>query len=292
MSLPNTTAATAPVTNSVPVPGLSFVSSGLQSSVTNLVSTGHGYIDRFFPPHKRQAWKEWLTNFATQNPRLASFLLSQLALSGPALALFIIMTLTIVIFALVAGILVGLLGALLFIVAALGFALIILLPTLFFTTAAAVFFWLWGMGTYYIVKWFNEKPVPGIHTELAEGVKEQSGLGDLPGLNGESLLGGGTGGGAGGSGAEAETPPARGERPAAEHHQQQQTHHRDGKENATSSGRESKDESSGTHRKAKKLGGSGGGGGGGGGVDGTVKDSVGQAHGAVGGVTKKLGVGL
>ena len=60
----------------------------------------------------------------------------------------------------------GLLGALLFIVVAVGFALIILLPLLFFTTLVATFLWLWGMGTYYILKYFNKKDIPGLHTPL------------------------------------------------------------------------------------------------------------------------------
>ena len=52
--------------------------------------------------------------------------------------------------------------------AAVGFALIILLPVLFFTTAAATFIWLWGVGGYYILKWFNKKEIPGIHTDGSE----------------------------------------------------------------------------------------------------------------------------
>ena len=55
-----------------------------------------------------------------------------------------------------------------FIVVAAGFALIILLPTLFFTTLVATFLWLWGMGTYYILKYFNKKDIPGIHTPLKD----------------------------------------------------------------------------------------------------------------------------
>jgi xanthosine utilization system XapX-like protein len=276
MSLPDTSAATS----ALPIPGLSTVTGALQSSISNLINTGSGYLDRFFPPEKREAWKAWLVKFATEKPALASFLLSQLALSGPAIALFFIMTITVVIFALLAGILVGLIGALLFIVAAVGFALIILLPVLFFTTAAAVFFWLWGIGTYYIVKWFNEKPVPGIHESLPGGVAEQSGLKDLPGLNGEPLLGGGEDSGKGGD--QAPRRPAR-EKEEGKATGAQTHHHGDGKENSTEGGA-----SPAQQRKAKK---STAGSGGGGGADGAVKDGVGQVHNTVGGVTKKVGVG-
>ena len=116
---------------------------------------------------------------------MAAFLLSQIALSGLPLALFVIMIITVVIFSLIGGLLVGLLGAVLFIVFAVGVALIFILPVLFFTTSAAVFVWLFGVCTYYIIKWFNEKEVPGIHTDLAGGLAKASGLSDLPGDNGE-----------------------------------------------------------------------------------------------------------
>ncbi len=89
------------------------------------------------------------------------------------------MTITVIVFSLLGALLLGLLGALVFIVFAVGFALLILLPTLFITTFAAAFIWLWGVGAYYIIKWFNQKEIPGIHTSFTEGL----------GLNG--LLGGG-----------------------------------------------------------------------------------------------------
>lgn len=92
------------------------------------------------------------------------------------------MTITVVVFALLGALLIGLLGALLFIVVAVGFALVILLPTLFVTTFAAAFIWLWGVAGYYILKWFNQKEIPGIHTPLKDGV----GLGALTGEGGQS----------------------------------------------------------------------------------------------------------
>ena len=96
-----------------------------------------------------------------------------------------VMTITVVVFALLAGLIIGLVGAVLFIVVCVGFALIILLPTLFFTTAAATFIWLWGVAGYYIIKKYNKKEIPGIHTDLKdapEGLREQ--LGALTGAGG------------------------------------------------------------------------------------------------------------
>lgn len=173
-------------TNGLPVPGFGAITGALQGSIGSLINTGQGYLDRWFPPDKRESLKQQLTKFATERPKLASFILSQVALSGLPLGLFVVMTVTVVLFSLIAGLLVGLIGALLFIVFALGFALCILLPTLFFTTFAGVFIFLFGLGAYYIVKWFNEKSIPGIHTGLTEGVKEKMGLQDVPALNGEA----------------------------------------------------------------------------------------------------------
>lgn len=90
------------------------------------------------------------------------------------------MTITVVVFSLLGALLLGLLGALVFIVIIVGFALLILLPTIFITTFAAAFIWLWGVGAYYIVKWFNQKEIPGIHTPWKEGLSGLTdGLGGL-----------------------------------------------------------------------------------------------------------------
>ena len=166
--------------------GLSSISGAIQGGVGSVINTGQGYLDRWFPPDKRESLKSQLTKFATERPKMAGFILSQVALSGLPLGLFIVMTITVVLFALIIGLLVGLIGALIFIVFALGFALLILLPTLFFTTFAAVFIFLFGLGAYYIVKWFNEESIPGIHTPLKEGIQKKMGMQDVPALNGEA----------------------------------------------------------------------------------------------------------
>lgn len=158
----------------------------LQGGVTSLLNMGTNLLNKVVPPETRENLKEKLTKFATEKPYLASFLLSQIAISGLPLALFVTMTLAVAIFAILAGLLIGLLGALLFIVAAVGFALVILLPTLFVTTFAAVGVWLWGMGTYYIIKAFNEKKVPGVHMPMGQGIKDATGLGGMSNGSAES----------------------------------------------------------------------------------------------------------
>jgi hypothetical protein len=165
--------------------GLGGVTGALQGGVANLLNAGQGYLDRWFPPAKREELKAKIVKFAIERPQLAAFLLSQLALSGGPLALFFIMSLTVLVFALLAGIIVGVVGALFFTVFCVGVALLVLLPTLFMTTFAACFIFLWGLGAYFIVKWFNQKEIPGIHTDAVSGIKSQLGLDGIPALNGE-----------------------------------------------------------------------------------------------------------
>lgn len=85
------------------------------------------------------------------------------------------MTITVFVFALVAALLIGVLGALLFTAFCVGIALLVLLPTLFITTFAGAFIFLWGLGAYYLVKWFNQKEIPGIHTSLSDALKGSTG---------------------------------------------------------------------------------------------------------------------
>lgn len=78
-----------------------------------------------------------------------------LLLTGIPLGLFILFSITVALFSIIVGLLLGLLGAVIFIVFAIGTALLIVLPTIFFTTACACFLFLWGLGGYYILKWAN-----------------------------------------------------------------------------------------------------------------------------------------
>ncbi len=165
---------------------LGGLTGALQGGVNNLLSTGQGIFDKWFPPEKREEMKNKIMKFATERPQLAAFLLSQIALSGIPLGLFVLMSITVLVFALLAGILVGVLGAVLFTVFCLGLALLVLLPTLFMTTFAGTFIFLWGLGAYYIVKWFNQKEIPGIHKGGKEAMQKQMGLDNLPALNGEA----------------------------------------------------------------------------------------------------------
>lgn len=199
---------------------LSSATGMVQGGVSKVVNMGTGLLDKFLPPETRANIKSKLTQFMSEKPHLASFLLSQVALSGFPLLLFVIMTITVAILALVIGLLVGLIGAVLFILGAVGFSLAFLLPTLFLTTAAGVAIWLFGMGAYYIIKWFNEKEVPGIHKPLGESLQNSTGL------SMDSLTGGGAGkteengatGNDAGNDASTDKPRERKKKSHKEHH--------------------------------------------------------------------------
>ncbi|MCJ1353233.1 MAG: hypothetical protein MMC33_003218 [Icmadophila ericetorum] len=169
---------------------LGGLTGSLQGYLNGFLNFGSSILDRFFPPEKRAQVSAMLSKFATEKPMLASFLLSQIALSGIPLMLFFVMTVTVFIFALLAALLIAILGALLFTVFCVGVALVILLPTLFITTFAGAFIWLWGVGTYFILKWFNEKDIPGIHTSFSEALKGAGAKGDKGMLEGLTTLNG------------------------------------------------------------------------------------------------------
>lgn len=78
-----------------------------------------------------------------------------LFLTGVPLALFILFSISVFIFALIVALIVALLGAVLFTLFCVGVALTIVLPTILFTTFAATFLFLWGLGGYHILKWAN-----------------------------------------------------------------------------------------------------------------------------------------
>jgi hypothetical protein len=89
------------------------------------------------------------------NSNLQTFLGMNFAITGVPLFLFVLFSLTVFIFALVVGLLLGVLGAVVFTLFAVGIALTVVLPTVFFTTMGATFLFLWGLGGYYALKWAN-----------------------------------------------------------------------------------------------------------------------------------------
>ncbi|KAF2142956.1 uncharacterized protein K452DRAFT_269559 [Aplosporella prunicola CBS 121167] len=155
--------------------------SGILTTIQNLAGDfkdkGQNVIDSLFPPEKRAEMLARLQSFAINNPKLAAFLLTNFALTGFPLVMFGVFTVTVFVFSLVAALLVGLLAALLFTAFMVGVALLVILPTVFITTMGASFLFLWGLGGYYIVKWFNQ----GGDSPAAEGTAIGDKLNSLTG---------------------------------------------------------------------------------------------------------------
>lgn len=131
---------------------------GLGSS---LAQKGQSLMDGIFPPEKRAELLARIRAFVTKNPKISAFLLTQMALSAGPLILFAFFTLSIFVFSLIVALVVGLLAAVAFTLFAVGVALFILFPTVFFTTLTATFLFLWGLAGYYIFKQFNKSTPPG-----------------------------------------------------------------------------------------------------------------------------------
>lgn len=78
-----------------------------------------------------------------------------IALTGIPLGLFILFSIVVFITALVIALVVALLAAVIFTLFCVGTALVVVFPAVLFTTGAACFLFLWGLGGYYILKWAN-----------------------------------------------------------------------------------------------------------------------------------------
>ncbi|KAF2158209.1 hypothetical protein K461DRAFT_264985 [Myriangium duriaei CBS 260.36] len=128
---------------------------------TSLAQKGQSLLDGVFPPEKRAELLTRIKAFVIKNPKISAFLLTNVALSAGPLILFALFSLTVFVFALIVALVVALLAAVAFTLFAVGVALLILFPTVFFTTLTATFLFLWGLGGYYIFKAFNKSTPPG-----------------------------------------------------------------------------------------------------------------------------------
>ncbi|KAI7524984.1 hypothetical protein KC331_g17804 [Hortaea werneckii] len=139
--------------------GVEGATSGILGTIEGwgnwIAGKGREVMDRVITPEQRASILAKLQEFMLKNPKLSAFLGMNIALTGLPLGLFILFTLTVAIFSLVVGLLLGLLAAVLFTLFCVGIALTIVLPTVFFTTMAACFLFLWGLGGYYILSWGN-----------------------------------------------------------------------------------------------------------------------------------------
>ncbi|TKA61960.1 hypothetical protein B0A55_11838 [Friedmanniomyces simplex] len=171
---------------------------GFGSWITGM---GKSLLDRLISPEQRASLLAKLQAFMLKNPKLSAFMGMNIAITGVPLFLFILFTITVALFSLIVGLVLGLLAAVLFIVFAVGTALVVVLPTVFFTTMAACFLFLWGLGGFYILKWANGdkagEPAPeggaigdklnsltgGRLTGFMDAAKGERAKGDIEGFN-------------------------------------------------------------------------------------------------------------
>ncbi|KAF1947007.1 hypothetical protein EJ02DRAFT_449988 [Clathrospora elynae] len=120
----------------------------------------HINTDRFFPHKHRQEIYHKFRSYANQNPKTTAFLTTQTALTGIPLILFIAFAAATVFVSLTTCLALALLAAFTISFFAIGFALLFVVPTLFFASFAATFIFIWGFVGYIILRRFNEGEAP------------------------------------------------------------------------------------------------------------------------------------
>ncbi|KAF2434797.1 hypothetical protein EJ08DRAFT_581729 [Tothia fuscella] len=125
------------------------------SFVTTQLSKGQRAADAVFPPKRRQDTMSTLKAFAEANPKLAAFIACNVALTGPPVLVFTGFILSVFLFTLFTGLMIAGFVALVLTVMLGGIALLILVPTVFFTTIGACFLSIFGLSFQYAFKWHN-----------------------------------------------------------------------------------------------------------------------------------------
>ncbi|KAF2128333.1 hypothetical protein P153DRAFT_318023 [Dothidotthia symphoricarpi CBS 119687] len=116
--------------------------------------------NRILPPKQREETLEKIRAFVVANPKVAAFLVAQIALTGVPLVLFLAFATSVLLVSLTTALLTALTGAFLFTLFTVGFALLFVIPTLFVTSCTATFLFSWGLTGYYILQRFNEGETP------------------------------------------------------------------------------------------------------------------------------------
>lgn len=96
-----------------------------------------------------------LMSFVSTNSYFQAFLLANIAISGVPFLMFLVFSLTVFVFSLVATVLFALVVTFFFTTLVVGIALLFLLPVLFGTTFGASFLFFWGLVGYCILTWLN-----------------------------------------------------------------------------------------------------------------------------------------
>jgi len=110
-------------------------------------------VDSMISPQTRQRLQSQAQDFASDHPKLATFIAINLILTGIPVGLFAVFTAATFLFSTVTGLVLGLLGGIVFTLVATGTALAALLPTMLVTTGISCFLFFWGLVVFYALRW-------------------------------------------------------------------------------------------------------------------------------------------
>ncbi|KAI8150612.1 hypothetical protein K4K49_011878 [Colletotrichum sp. SAR 10_70] len=128
---------------------------------------GQRQINRVVSFDTRQRAYSNVSNFAQERPLLFAFIVAQAIFSSLPIIVFSTFAVSTIVFALGAAVIFALFWV--------GVALLVLVPTLFFTCSVGILVWTWAAGSYLLARWLYEmSPVSakgGLEVETPNGQK-------------------------------------------------------------------------------------------------------------------------
>jgi Promethin len=135
-----------------------YLKSVIQTTISSITERLEKIADRIMTPKRRETVQQHVLLFTISRPLLATFLYSQIAFSGTPIVIFILFTIGVFLFSFLSALIVAAVIALAFTGLCVGFALLVLLPTVIVTTFIGVTAWICGWTLYYIVsKWLVKR---------------------------------------------------------------------------------------------------------------------------------------
>ncbi|RBR14378.1 uncharacterized protein FIESC28_07808 [Fusarium coffeatum] len=143
----------------------SWTQSQDEKAASGFINYARNSVDRVVPPSSRQKAYDNTMSFASSRPILFSFIVSQLLLSFLPLLIFVIFSLSTILFALGSAIIFALFW--------IGVALLILVPALLVTSSIAVLVWGWAVGSFVVARWLYN--LSSVNVQNGEVVKKENG---------------------------------------------------------------------------------------------------------------------
>jgi len=132
---------------------LNSAMSTVQRGAEQASQASKSIMDSIISPQRRERLQSQAQDFASDHPKLATFIAINLILTGIPVGLFALFTAATFLFSTVTGLVLGLLGAIVFTLMATGTALAVLLPTMMVTTGVSAFLFFWGLVVFYALRW-------------------------------------------------------------------------------------------------------------------------------------------